>query len=121
MRVFGRPIERRYSSWHPHVSGTTHGQLQRGGAVTLTGPGFPGTIGIGDLPNLPGRNIWFNGMDPSDPTTWIRPYRPAPGMISYLNLDGARPNPAGGVQRGKQPPLMGWGRGGVAGSSVNNG
>jgi hypothetical protein len=31
-------------------------------------------------------------MDPSDPVTWVRPYNPQPGMIGYLNFDGAKPN-----------------------------
>jgi hypothetical protein len=31
-------------------------------------------------------------MDPSDPATYVRPYRPARGMIAWLNFDGARPN-----------------------------
>jgi hypothetical protein len=31
----------------------------------------------------------FKGMDPSDPTTYVRPWRPAPGMVAYLNFDGA--------------------------------
>jgi hypothetical protein len=30
------------------------------------------------------------GMDPSDPNTWVRPWRPQPGMIGYLNFDGAQ-------------------------------
>jgi len=31
----------------------------------------------------------FNGMDPSAPATYTRPWNPAPGMIAYLNFDGA--------------------------------
>jgi hypothetical protein len=31
-------------------------------------------------------------MDPSDPVTWVRQYNPQPGMIGYLNFDGAKPN-----------------------------
>lgn len=49
-----------------------------GGAVTLRmrGPSgsTAGNTGYGYL-----------GMDPSDPTTWPRPFNPAPGMIGYLN------------------------------------
>jgi hypothetical protein len=120
MRVMRRPYVRRHARWHPHVSATA-GQPVRGpgGFVIFD----PGSAGAGDLPNLPGSDLWFNGMDPSNPATWVRPYNPQPGMISYLNLDGARPNPAGGVQRGQQPPLMGapFRFGGVPGSSVNNG
>lgn len=31
----------------------------------------------------------FAGMDPSDPLTYVRPWNPAPGMIGYLNYNGA--------------------------------
>lgn len=47
----------------------------------------------------------YKGMDPSDPATWVRPWQPTGGMISYLNFDGARyqsVTPMGGVQRGRQ-------------------
>lgn len=49
----------------------------------------------------------YKGMDPSDPLTWPRPWNPVPGMISYLNFDGAAMalqgrTPTGGVQRGSQ-------------------
>jgi hypothetical protein len=27
----------------------------------------------------------YLGMDPSDPSTWPRPFNPAPGMIGWLN------------------------------------
>ncbi len=30
------------------------------------------------------------GMDPSDPLTHVRPWRPVPGMIALLNFDGAQ-------------------------------
>jgi len=68
---------------------------------------------------VPGSDLPFYGMDPSDPVTYVRPYNPVPGMVARLNFDGARPAPAGGVQRGRQPRL--WWPGGVAGSSVRNG
>jgi hypothetical protein len=29
-------------------------------------------------------------MDPSDPTTWVRPYNPQPGMVAQLNFDPFR-------------------------------
>ena len=32
----------------------------------------------------------FKGMDPSDPLTYTRPWNPQPGMIAYLNFDGAQ-------------------------------
>jgi hypothetical protein len=116
LKLMFRPVIRDYGQWHPHVCGTAWSQRPvAGGALALVpmyGPaGLVGPAGSTDHP--------YQGMDPSDPVTWTRPYNPQPGMISYLNLDGAQPNPAGGVQRGRQPFLF-W-RGGVAGSSVNNG
>ncbi len=47
----------------------------------------------------------FKGMDPSDPATFVRPWNPVPGMIAYLNFDGAQMQahtPTGGNQRGPQ-------------------
>lgn len=32
----------------------------------------------------------FKGMDPSDPLTYTRAWNPQPGMIGYLNFDGAQ-------------------------------
>lgn len=50
-----------------------------GGAVTLAAAGptgmARGRTGYGYL-----------GMDPSDPSTWPRPFVPTCGMISYLNI-----------------------------------
>ena|SRR5277367_852809 len=116
MHVIRRSFPRRYGQWHPHVCVTPGLPLRGGGGsvqvAQLYGPaGLVGPVGSTDHP--------YQGMDPSDPITWVRPYNPRPGMISYLNIDGAQPNPTGGVQRGRQPFLF-W-RGGVAGSSVNNG
>jgi hypothetical protein len=31
----------------------------------------------------------WKGMDPSDPATWVRQWSPQPGMIGFLNFDGA--------------------------------
>jgi hypothetical protein len=46
----------------------------------------------------------FKGMDPSNPATYVRPWNPAPGMIGYLNFDGAQMqgNTPTQVQRGSQ-------------------
>jgi hypothetical protein len=109
-----RPFQRRYARWHPHVHVTSGGTIHRRGAPALSMAAGPAGI-----VRQPGTDLPYQGMDPSDPNTWVRPYRPRPGMISFLNLDGAVPNPTGGVQRGRQPHLF-W-RGGVAGSSVRNG
>ena len=87
MRTIARPLNQRYHRWHPWGHGSPTG-LQRGGSVQLAamyGPsGLVGPVGSTDHP--------YVGMDPSDPVTWVRPYNPAPGMISYLNFDGAQPN-----------------------------
>lgn len=53
------------------------GGLQ-GGAVVLNTAGW-----VGIRNGLTGYG--YLGMDPSDPQTWPRPFRPAPGMIAYLN------------------------------------
>jgi hypothetical protein len=55
----------------------------------------------------------YQGMDPSDPATYTRPWNPRPGMIAYLNYDGAQAQsrqPAGGLQRGKQQRRNGYRR-----------
>jgi hypothetical protein len=52
-----------------------------GGAVTLTSRGFTG-MRVGNS------GYGYLGMDPSDPTTWPRPFNPQPGMIGWLNFYG---------------------------------
>ena len=88
MQPMRRSFPRRWSQWHPHVCGTRNGSLVRGGAmsqVAMYGPaGLVGPVGSTDQP--------YTGMDPSDAVTWVRPYNPQPGMIAYLNFDGAVPN-----------------------------
>jgi hypothetical protein len=88
MRIMRRPFPRRYGTWHPYVHGSLASGRGPGGGVSLVpmyGPaGEVGPVGSTDHP--------YQGMDPSDPVTWVRPYNPQPGMISYLNFDGARPN-----------------------------
>lgn len=50
-----------------------------GGAVILTAGGRTGMAR--------GRTGYgYLGMDPSDPSTWPRPFVPTSGMISYLNF-----------------------------------
>lgn len=49
-----------------------------GGAVQLDNRAWSGNI-------RGGTGYGYLGMDPSDPTTWPRPFVPATGMISYLN------------------------------------
>ncbi len=99
MKCITRPLGRNHSAHHPHVSATEHGALIRGGALALAplyGPaGLVGPAGSTDNP--------YTGMDPSNPVTWVREYNPQPGMISYLNFDGANINRTGtsvGTKRG---------------------
>ena len=79
---------RTYGRWDPLAWIDGGGTIARGGAVPLAamyGPsGLVGPVGSTDHP--------YVGMDPSDPVTWVRPYNPQPGMIGYLNFDGAAPN-----------------------------
>lgn len=83
-----RPFRRTYHQWHQHGHGSPLGLL-RGGVPSFSrgsGPAGPvGPVGTTDRP--------YVGMDPTEPATWVRPYRPAPGMIGWLNFDGAAPNP----------------------------
>ena len=65
----------------------------------LYGPtGLVGPVGSTDHP--------YVGMDPSDPITWVRPYRPRPGMVALLNFDGAKPQDGQAVSSGRKR----WGR-----------
>lgn len=49
-----------------------------GGAVQLTARGWVGSR-VGNT------GYGYLGMDPSAPSTWPRPFNPAPGMIGRLN------------------------------------
>ena len=58
---------------HQHAPLPQRGGLA-GGAVLLRMPAAPRPTGYGYL-----------GMDPSDPSSWPRPFNPSAGMISFLN------------------------------------
>lgn len=80
MRTMTRPFD----GWGKHNHGVIH--------IT---PGCPDrpvnsyTVSMADLPyNMSGPA--FKGMDPSNPATWVRSWNPVPGMIGYLNYDGAQ-------------------------------
>jgi hypothetical protein len=81
-----------YSADHP-AAAITHGFPGRpcgGGALVMA----PLPSGVNGQP--------YNGMDPSAPVTWVRPWNPQPGMIAKLNFDGARmqaETPTGGTWR----------------------
>lgn len=91
------PMPRTWGTHHPLVQFTDGEQARpcSGGAPMITGP-LPVAV-PGQMP--------YTGMDPSDQQTWVRPFRPQPGMIAWLNFNGAAVQdrqPTGGVQRGRQ-------------------
>lgn len=98
-----RPVHRKQwgdGHWHPQT--TRRARPCAGGAPRITGP-LPVASADGRQP--------FAGMDPSSETTWVRPFRPQPGMIAYLNYDGAAVQDrqaAGGLQRGRQQRRRGY-------------
>lgn len=69
----GRPADRPPMSRHSAGGGGLEG-----GAVALNTAGW---VGI----RRSGTGYGYLGMDPSDPQSWPRPFRPAAGMIAYLN------------------------------------
>jgi hypothetical protein len=83
-QVMARSFSRRYGHWDPLVSGTPYGAGLHLGALGLAGP-----------VSMAGNDRTYNGMDPSDPQTWVRPYNPQPGMCAQFNFDpflnGAEP------------------------------
>jgi hypothetical protein len=90
-----------------HAGYGTHNHTQ----VHVT-PGFPGRP-VDNRGHVAATGLFttnmsgprYMGMDPSDPATYVRNWNPAPGMITYLNFDGAQMQahtPAGGLQRGPQ-------------------
>jgi hypothetical protein len=74
-----------------HVYHHEHAYPEPSGRARLYGNG--GLMGGATVLNTAGwigmrrgnTGYGYLGMDPSDPTTWIRPFNPAPGMISWLN------------------------------------
>lgn len=79
MRIMRRPIRGFGITNHP--------------VIAITG-GFPGrpcngySARMAALPySMSGPQ--YKGMDPSDVSTHIRQWNPQPGMIAYLNYDGA--------------------------------
>ena len=87
---------------HPLVHVTEGGgRPLQGGAHLITYP----------LPFAPTPGAPYAGMDPSNPATYVRPWNPQPGMISFLNYDGAavqQRQPTGGLQRGRQQRKRGY-------------
>lgn len=105
MIIMRRPVgghgRHTYAQHQFHSGAASGARPLPGGAPVITGP----------LP-VPGEAV-YSGMDPSDPLTYVRPWNPAPGMIGYLNYDGAQTQarqPTGGLQRGKQQRRKGYRR-----------
>lgn len=77
-----RSFPHTYSQRHPHVTVSDgfagHAHPIGGGGPVMN----PMPVGLNGQP--------YNGMDPSNPVSWVRPWNPAPGMIGYLNFDGAK-------------------------------
>lgn len=73
-----RPLNQSYGVELPGWGGSQHVRPCAGGALVMT----PLPVGMGGQP--------YNGMDPSAPVSWVRPWNPAPGMVAYLNFDGAK-------------------------------
>jgi len=97
--VMQRAFMRRGGYWsHCGVHRATWQSYPFGGALGLAGPVSRAN---GDLT--------YNGMDPSDPRTWVRPYNPQPGMCALFNFDpflnGAEPqfNTATGLASNARP------------------
>jgi hypothetical protein len=78
-----RTMTRTFDGWGIH----NHTPI----CVTPGAPGRPvnsfGVIMAPNPTNMSGPE--FKGMDPSNPATFVREWNPAPGMIGYLNFDGA--------------------------------
>jgi len=83
MRTVTRPFRPTYSPTHQLVTvADAHPRRPAtGGALTMP-PWFRPVGTTGDRV--------FAGMDPSDPSTWIRRWNPQPGMIARLNFDGSQ-------------------------------
>src|ERR1700689_704077 len=101
MLIMRRALTRHPAQWAPMYDSYNRpsGGIPHGGAPRITGP----------MP-VPGASP-FAGMDPSDPSTYVRPWNPRGGMIAYLNFDGAAVQsrtPTGGVQRGRQQRRRGY-------------
>jgi hypothetical protein len=92
-------MTRQLSGWGIHNHATIH--------IIPGAPGRPcdsHSVRMASLPtNMSGP--MYKGMDPSNPATYVREWNPAPGMIAFLNFDGANMQgrtPTGGNQRGSQ-------------------
>lgn len=89
---YGAPHPADYSPPPFHFYAHEHTYPEPSGRAKLAGPGG-GMMGGAVVLNTRGwigmrrgnTGYGYLGMDPSDPTTYIRPFVPTQGMISYLN------------------------------------
>jgi len=92
--LIGRPLGRGWHETHPLTWITTGFRPCSDGALVMA------PLPAGTAAGQP-----FLGMDPSAPSTYVRPWNPQPGMIAFLNFDGAAAQgntPMGGTWRGPQ-------------------
>ena len=83
MRTLTRPFRRTWSETHPLVTVSDEHPVRPGnGMAPLMAPWF--------RPQEAGSGLVFAGMDPSDPSTYVRTWNPQPGMVGRLNFDGAQ-------------------------------
>jgi len=94
MRIMRRPV----NGWGIHNHGVIH---MTPGCPDRPIDGHSVTMAPLDF-NLSGPA--YKGMDPSNPATYVRLWNPAPGMIEFLNFDGAnmQAHTPTQVQRGSQ-------------------
>jgi hypothetical protein len=78
-----KTFTRRVDGWGKHNHTPIH--------VTPAAPDRPVDAPHPEMAQLPFDQVGprFKGMDPSNPATYSRPWNPQPGMIAYLNFDGA--------------------------------
>src|SRR5271156_6500923 len=80
-----RPFPRNWPTHHQQTDATA-------GVASRACAGRGGALVMSPLPQAAGGGRFvYAGMDPSSPATYVRPWRPVPGMIAYLNFDGAAP------------------------------
>jgi len=83
MRTVTRPFRPTYSPTHQLVTvADAHPRRPATGGALMMPPWFRPVATRGDRV--------FAGMDPSDPSTWVRRWNPQPGMIARLNFDGSQ-------------------------------
>lgn len=78
-----RPFRRTWSETSPVLAGMPGDGTRPLAGGTVAMPSWFKPQGV------PG-GLVYAGMDPSDPSTYVRPWRPVPGMVARFNFDGAQ-------------------------------